>query len=202
VAVFRSRLVFRRHMLVGMADVTHILSAIEAGDPNAAAELLPLVYDELRRLAAARMAAEDPGHTLQPTALVHEAYVRLTGGDQPRAWNGRGHFFATAAEAMRRILVDHARHKKSLKGGGGLARAELREDAVAAPEGPDEVLAVNEALAGLAAADPQAAELVKLRYFAGLSVDDAALAMDISPRTAARLWAYARAWLQQAVGGA
>jgi RNA polymerase sigma factor (TIGR02999 family) len=184
-----------------MSNVTRLLDAAVGGDPRAAADLLPLVYDELRKLAAARMAEEQQGHTLQPTALVHEAYVRLTGGDQPREWNGRVHFFAAAAEAMRRILVDHARHKKSLKGGGGWARAELREDAVAAPEGPDEVLAVDDALAGLAAADPQAAELVKLRYFAGLSVDEAAAALDISPRSADRLWAYARAWLQRAVGG-
>jgi RNA polymerase sigma factor (TIGR02999 family) len=188
-------------MIGGMSEVTQILSAIEAGDPKAAATLLPLVYDELRKLAATRMAEEEPGHTLQPTALVHEAYVRLTGGARPQEWNGRSHFFAAAAEAMRHILVDHARHKKSIKGGGGRARAELHEYAVVAPEGPDEVLAVDEALAGLAAADPQSAELVKLRYFIGLSVDEAAHALDISPRTAARLWAYARAWLQQAVGG-
>jgi RNA polymerase sigma factor (TIGR02999 family) len=185
-----------------MSEVTRVLSAIEQGDHNAAAELLPLVYDELRRLAADRLGRENPGQTLQATALVHEAYLRLVGGDQPRDWNGRGHFFAAAAEAMRRILVDRARQKKSRKGGGGLQRAELREDAVAAPEGSDEVLAVDEALAGLAAADPTAAELVKLRYFAGLSVDEAAAALNMSPRSVDRLWAYARAWLQRAVGGA
>ena len=174
----------------------------DLGDRMAAAELLPLVYDELRRLAADRLGRESPGQTLQATALVHEAYLHLVGGDQPRDWNGRGHFFAAAAEAMRRILVDRARHKKSRKGGGGVHRAELREDAVAAPEGSDEVLAVDEALAGLAAADPTAAELVKLRYFAGLSVDEAAAALNMSPRSVDRLWAYARAWLQRAVGGA
>jgi RNA polymerase sigma factor (TIGR02999 family) len=185
-----------------MSAVTHILSAIEQGDPGAAEQLLPLVYDELRRLAADKLGRESPGQTLQATALVHEAYLRLVGGDQPRDWNGRGHFFAAAAEAMRRILVDRARHKKSRKGGGGLHRAELREDAVAAPEGSDEVLAVDEALAGLAAADSTAAELVKLRYFAGLSVDEASAALNMSPRSVDRLWAYARAWLQRAVGGA
>ncbi|HJZ57924.1 MAG TPA: sigma-70 family RNA polymerase sigma factor [Gemmataceae bacterium] len=185
-----------------MADVTRILNAIEAGDPQAAAELLPLVYDELRRLAAEKLGREGPGQTLQATALVHEAYLRLVGPDPDRGWNDRGHFFAAAAEAMRRILVDHARHKKSLRAGGGRGRAELREDARVAPEASDEILAVDEALAGLAAADPRAAELVKLRYFAGLSVDEAALALNMSPRSVDRLWAYARAWLQRAVGGA
>ena len=160
------------------------------------------MYDELRRLAADKLGRESPGQTLQATALVHEAYLRLVGGDQPREWNGRAHFFAAAAEAMRRILVDRARHKKSLRRGGGLARAELREDAVAGPEALDEILAVDEALAGLAAADPKAAELVKLRYFAGLSVDETAQALNLSPRSVDRLWAYARAWLQRAVGGA
>jgi len=188
-------------MLAGMTDVTRLLDAAAAGDPQAAAGLLPLVYDELRRLAADKLAREDPGQTLQPTALVHEAYLRLVDADKGREWNGRTHFFAAAAEAMRRILVDHARYKKSQKRGGGRARAEFREDALAAPEGADEVLAVDEALAGLAAADPPAAELVKLRYFAGLSIDEAARALDISPRSADRLWTYARAWLQRAVGG-
>jgi RNA polymerase sigma factor (TIGR02999 family) len=184
-----------------MSDVSRILSAAAAGDPNAAAELLPLVYDELRKLAAARLAAEKPGQTLQPTALVHEAYLRLVGGEQSQNWDGRGHFFAAAAEAMRRILVDHVRYKKSLKGGGGRTRVELREDAAAAPERFNEILTVDEALAGLAAADPQAAELVKLRYFAGLSIDEAARALNISPRSADRLWAYARAWLRRAISG-
>jgi RNA polymerase sigma factor (TIGR02999 family) len=185
-----------------MPDVTRLLDAATAGDPRAAAELLPLVYDELRRLAADKLGRESPGQTLQATALVHEAYLRLVGGEQPREWNGRAHFFAAAAEAMRRILVDRARHKKSLRRGGGLVRAELREDAVAGPEALDEILAVDEALAGLAAADPRAAELVKLRYFAGLSVDETAQALNLSPRSVDRLWAYARAWLQRAVGGA
>jgi RNA polymerase sigma factor (TIGR02999 family) len=184
-----------------MSDVSRILSAAAAGDPNAAAELLPLVYDELRKLAAARLAAEKPGQTLQPTALVHEAYLRLVGGEQSQNWDGRGHFFAAAAEAMRRILVDHVRYKKSLKGGGGRTRVELREDAAAAPERFNEILTVDEALAGLAAADPQAAELVKLRYFAGLSIDEAARALNTSPRSADRLWAYARAWLRRAISG-
>ena len=184
-----------------MSDVTRLLDAAAAGDRQAAADLLPLVYDELRQLAAARLAQEKPGQTLQATALVHEAYLRLVGGDQPQDWDGRGHFFAAAAEAMRRILVDHVRHKKSLKGGGELARIELCENAAAAPERSDEILAVDEALAGLAAADPQAAELVKLRYFAGMSIDETAQALNISPRSADRLWAYARAWLQRAVGG-
>ena len=185
-----------------MSDVTRLLDAASAGDPKAAADLLPLVYAELRRLAAARLAGEKAGHTLQPTALVHEAYLRLVDADKGREWDGRTHFFATAAEAMRRILVDHAREKVSRKRGGERARAEFREDALAAPEASDEILAVDEALAGLAAADPQAADLVKLRYFAGLSVDEAARALNISPRSVDRLWAYARAWLQRAIGGA
>jgi RNA polymerase sigma factor (TIGR02999 family) len=183
-----------------MDEVTQLLDAAAAGDPNAAAALLPLVYDELRKLAAARMANEKPGQTLQATALVHEAYVRLVGGDESHQWAGRGHFLAAAAEAMRRILVDVARRKGSLKRGGGRARAELRDADLAVDEAPDEVLAVDEAMAGLAAADPQAAELVKLRYFAGLSVPEAAESLGIPTRTAERLWAYARAWLRRAIG--
>jgi RNA polymerase sigma factor (TIGR02999 family) len=182
-----------------MPDLTRLLDAASSGDAQAAEQLLPLVYDELRRLAARKLTCENPGQTLQATALVHEAYVRLVACDADRQWNGRGHFFAAAAEAMRRILVDHARRKKSQKRGGGRARAEFREQSLAAPEGPDEILAVDEALAGLAATDPQAAELVKLRYFAGLSVDEAAQALGISPRSVDRLWAYARAWLQRAI---
>src|SRR5262245_48111598 len=184
-----------------MNDVTRVLSAIEAGDSHAAEELLPLVYDELRKLAAARLAAERPGQTLQPTALVHEAYVRLVGGDEARQWTGRGHFLAAAAEAMRRILVEAARRKGSLKRGGGRPRVELRDADLVTEEAPDEVLAVHEGLAGLAAVDPQAAELVKLRYFAGLSVPEAAEALGLTTRTAERLWAYARAWLRRALGG-
>jgi RNA polymerase sigma factor (TIGR02999 family) len=182
-----------------VTDVTRVLKAIEGGDPSAAARLLPLVYGELRALAAARLASEKPGQTLQATALVHEAYVRLVGSDATRDWNGRGHFFAAAAEAMRRILVESARRKKSLKRGGDRDRADFDLAHLADPERPDEVLAIDEALAGLAAADPPAAELVKLRYFVGLSVPDAAATMNISTRSAERLWTYARAWLRRAV---
>jgi RNA polymerase sigma factor (TIGR02999 family) len=178
-----------------MADVTQILNAIEAGDPHAAAELLPLVYDELRRLAAARLAGERPGQTLDATALVHEAYLRLVGGHQPREWSGRGHFFAAAAEAMRRILVEHARRKGRLRRGGDRERVDLEGLEVAAPERGDDLLALDEALAQLAAADPQAAELVKLRYFAGLTVPQAAAALGVAPRTADLIWAYAKSWL-------
>lgn len=185
-----------------MSDVTHILAAIEGGDTGAAARLLPLVYDELRKLAAARLASEKPGQTLQATALVHEAYVRLVGPDAPRSWNGRGHFFGAAAEAMRRILVDSARRKQSLKRGGDRDRADFDLANLADPARPDEVLAIDEALAGLAAADPQAAELVKLRYFIGLSIPDAAATMNLSTRSAERLWTYARAWLRRAIEGA
>jgi len=185
-----------------MSDVTRLLDAAAGGDSRSAAELLPLVYDELRRLAAARLAGECPGQTLQATALVHEAYLRLVDADKGREWAGRTHFFAAAAEAMRRILVDNARRKKSRKRGGGLARVEFREETMAAPEGPDEILAVDEALAALAVADPQTAELVKLRYFAGLSIDEVAQVLNISPSTVDRLWAYARAWMRRAIGGA
>jgi RNA polymerase sigma factor (TIGR02999 family) len=183
-----------------MSNVTRLLDAAAAGDRRAAAELLPLVYDELRQLAAARMAAEAPGHTLQATALVHEAYLRLVGGSQPQDWDGRGHFFAAAAEAMRRILVESARQRGALKRGGG-RRADVDPAELAIPQRPDELLAVDEALAGLAAADPQAAELVKLRYFAGLTVDEAAGALNLSTRSAERLWTFARAWLRRAIEG-
>ena len=183
-----------------MSEVTRILSAIEQGDPRAADQLLPLVYEELRRLAAAKLAQEKPGQTLQATALVHEAYLRLVGGGGVRSWKGRGHFLAAAAEAMRRILVESARRKQSLKRGGGRARAAFEGADGAAAEAPDEVLAVDEALAGLAAADAQAAELVKLRYFAGLSIPEVAEVLNLSPRSADRLWAYARAWLRRAIG--
>src|SRR4051794_10880308 len=170
-----------------MADVSRLLDAAAAGDRRAAADLLPLVYDELRRLAAARMAAESPGHTLQPTALVHEAYLRLVGPGDDRRWDHRGHFFAAAAEAMRRILVDSARRKATCKHGGGRVRADHDPAEVAAPERPDELLAVDEALAALAAIDPTAAELVKLRYFVGLPVADAATVLGLSTRSAERL---------------
>ena len=187
---------------IGMSDVTRILSAIEQGDPHAAAELLPLVYNELRQLAAARFAHEKPGQTLDATALVHEAYVRLVDAKAGRAWKNRGHFFAAAAEAMRHILVDRARRKRSRKRGGERRRLELDETRMAAHEDSAEVLAVDEALAGLAAADPQAAELVKLRYFDGLPLAEVAAALDISPRSADRVWAFARAWLRRAIGEA
>src|SRR5205809_6786542 len=153
-------------MLIVMSDVTRILSAIEEGDPHAAEQLLPLVYEELRRLAAQRLAGEKPGQTLQPTALVHEAYVRLAGGEHPQDWNSRGHFFAAAAEAMRRILVERARHKGRIRHGGDLRRVDLLDAEAAAPTDDEQILLLDEALTRLAAARPQAAELVKLRFFA------------------------------------
>jgi RNA polymerase sigma factor (TIGR02999 family) len=179
-----------------MNTVTQLLEAANRGDRQAAAALLPLVYDELRQLAAAKLAREKPGQTLDATALVHEAYLRLVGDQQ---FDGRGHFFAAAAEAMRRILVESARRKNTLKRGGNRGPAELDLAKLANPERPDEVLAVDEALAALAAADPQAAELVKLRYFVGLSVPDAAKLLHLSTRSAERLWTYARAWLRRAI---
>jgi len=182
-------------MFQSMAEVTETLAAIERGNPRAAEELLPLVYDELRKLAAARLAEEKPGQTLQPTALVHEAYVRLVGGEQPRGWDGRGHFFAAAAEAMRRILVDSARRKKADKRGGGRARADLDGESLAAADPPFDLLELDDLLDHLARVNPRAAELVKLRFFAGLTGDQAAAALGISPRAADSLWAYARAWL-------
>jgi RNA polymerase sigma factor (sigma-70 family) len=225
-----------------MSDVTRILAQIDSGDPQAAAQLLPLVYDELRKLAASKLAQEKPGQTLQATALVHEAYLRLVGSGQgapdsgrgaegsdvegnpsspnpeprtprqsppapdpqppaPPAFNSRGHFFAAAAEAMRRILVDNARRKKSQRGGGAWERQELEALEVAMPEIPEDVLALDEALTKLAVADRAAADLVHLRFFAGLSLPEAAQILGISPRTADRLWAYARAWLHQEVQG-
>jgi RNA polymerase sigma factor (TIGR02999 family) len=188
-------------MLGGVADVTQILNAIERGDPKAAAELLPLVYDELRTLAAARLAEEKPGQTLQATALVHEAYVRLVGGGRPQNWSGRGHFFAAAAEAMRRILVESARRKTRERHGGGRKRLTLA-DLDAAAETPDEdLLALSEALDGLAAANARAAELVRLRYFAGLTGREAAAVLGVSPRKADQVWAYARAWLLDRLNG-
>jgi RNA polymerase sigma factor (TIGR02999 family) len=182
-------------MFKSMAEVTETLAAIEDGNPRAAEELLPLVYDELRKLAAARMAEEKPGQTMQPTALVHEAYVRLVGGEQPRGWDGRGHFFAAAAEAMRRILVDSARRKKAEKRGGGRARADLDSESLAAGDSPFDLLELDDLLDHLVRVNSRAAELVKLRFFAGLTGDQAAAALGISPRAADSLWAYARAWL-------
>ncbi len=184
-----------------MSEVTRILSAIEQGDPHAADQLLPLVYDELRKLAAQKLAQEKPGQTLQATALVHEAYLRLVDTDKVQQWNSRGHFFAAAAEAMRRIVVDQARHKASRKAGGGRVRQDVDGLEIALPEIPEDLLALDEALNKLAATDKKAADLVHLRFFAGLPLPEAAQMLGISPRTADRLWAYARAWLHQEIQG-
>jgi RNA polymerase sigma factor (TIGR02999 family) len=195
-----------------MSEVTRILSAIQQGDSRAAPELLPLVYDELRRLAAQKLAQEAPGHTLQATALVHEAYLRLAGprpssgadspgaDDEGRHWDSRRHFFAAAAEAMRRILIEAARGKRRLKHQGARVRLEFNESDFAAPERSAPLLALDEALDRLAAANPQAGELVKLRYFAGFTNIEAAGLLDISPRKAQQIWAYARAWLLEELG--
>jgi RNA polymerase sigma factor (TIGR02999 family) len=181
-------------ILYDMSDVTRILSAIEQGDPRAAEQLLPLVYDELRKLAAQKMVREASGHTFQATALVHEAYLRLVDVEQAQHWNGRGHFFAAAAEAMRRILVENARRKRRPKHGGDRQRIEL--DEMLSATGPrHDLLALDEALTQLATREPVKAELVKLRYFAGLSLEEAAACLAISPATAKRYWAVARAWL-------
>jgi RNA polymerase sigma factor (TIGR02999 family) len=179
-----------------MSDVTHILSAIEAGDPKAAEQLLPLVYGELRKLAAERMARERPDQTLQATALVHEAYLRLVDVDRAQQWNGRGHFFAAAAEAMRRILIESARRKSADKHGGAHQRVELSEVDIPASADSDRWLMLDDALTRLAQEDAEVAEVAKLRLFAGLSADDAASSMGISRATAFRHWTYARAWLQ------
>ena len=184
-----------------MSDVTRILSAIEQGDPHAAEQLLPLVYDELRKLAAQKLAQENPGQTLQATALDHEAYIRLVDTEKAQHWNSRGHFFAAAAEAMRRILVENARRKASLKRGAGWIRQDLDEDNLVAPQIPEELLALDGALDKLAQVDPQAAELVKLRYFAGLTIKQAADVLAISPRNVDFLWAFARAWLLRELEG-
>src|SRR5207249_4975229 len=178
-----------------MNDVTRILSAIEHGDPTAAEQLLPLVYDELRKLAAQKLAQEAPGQTLQPTALVHEAYLRLVDVEQAQPWNSRGHFFAAAAEAMRRILIEQARRKCSQRRGGARRRAALRDDDLIETPLDEDLLDLDEALARLEAADPQAAELVKLRVFAGMTTEEIAQVQGTSPRTVKRNWAYARAWL-------
>lgn len=182
-----------------MSDVTQILQQIEAGDTAAAEQLLPLVYHELRRLAAARMSAESPDHTLQATALVHEAYLRLVGGSQPQQWNGRGHFFAAAAEAMRRILVESARGRQRLKRGGGHERIDLGEAMLIADQSPGMLLDIDEALSRLATEDSMAAQLVKLRFFAGLSIEECAAALGMSRTVAYDQWAYARAWLRCAL---
>ena len=184
-----------------MNDINHLLDTLQEGDPVAADQLLVLVYSELRRLAAAKMAREAPGQTLQPTALEHDAWLRL-GGDGQR-WENRAHFFGAAAEAMRRILIERARRKLAARHGGGQPRLEADEIEIAAPtEKDDELLAVHEALGQLAAHDPRKAELVKLRYFAGLTIDEAADVLGISPPTAKRDWTYARAWLFRAISAA
>jgi RNA polymerase sigma factor (TIGR02999 family) len=184
-----------------MSQVTSLLSAVEQGDPHAAERLLPLVYEELRRLAAEKMARERPGQTLQATALVHEAYLRLVDAEQARHWSSRGHFFAAAAEAMRRILVESARRKAGPRRGGGLQRVNLDEAAPCVEEPTDDLLSLNEALEALGREDPKKAELVKLRYFTGMSLQEAADVLGISQTTADRYWAYAKAWLYCALSG-
>jgi RNA polymerase sigma factor (TIGR02999 family) len=181
-----------------MTDVTRVLNSIGQGDPQAAGQLLPLVYDELRKLAAFKMANEVPGQTLQPTALVHEAWLRVTGGEE-QAWDGRAHFFGAAAEAMRRILIENARRKRALRHGAGQARVDSAEIDIAAPASDEQMLAINEALDDLAALDKDKAELVKLRYFAGMTIEEAASVLQISEATAKRWWVYARAWLHAEV---
>jgi RNA polymerase sigma factor (TIGR02999 family) len=181
--------------VISLNDVTRILSAIEQGDPKASDGLLPLIYEELRKLAAQRLAHEAPGQTFQATALVHEAYVRLVGDREGRGWDSRGHFFAAAAEAMRRILIERARGKGRVKRGGQWRRVDLEDLSLAVAAPPDLLLTLDEAIAGLEGEDPTAAGLVRLRYYAGLSVEDAAAALRISTATAYRHWAYARAWL-------
>jgi RNA polymerase sigma factor (TIGR02999 family) len=185
-----------------MSDVTQMLSRIEAGDPSAAEQLLPLVYHELRELAAQRLATEKPGQTLQATALVHEAYIRLVGDEPCQHWDGRGHFFSAAAEAMRRILIENARRKKRVKHGGDRQRIDLLDQNLAADDIPDELIALDAALTKLELEDPPSAELVKLRVFAGLSIEQAGEALGFSRATAYRQWKYARAWLRCAVEGA
>ena len=183
-----------------MSEVTRILSAIEYGDALAAEQLLPLVYDELRKLAAQKLAQEKPGQTLQATALVHEAYVRLVNADEAKGWDGRRHFFAAAAEAMRRILIDRARHKQTRKAGGGLRRLDLDDiEPALEEENGDRLLDLDEALRQFEAEDPRKAELVKLRFFAGLTAEQAAAALGVSTSTAEKDWAYARSWLRVAI---
>ena len=183
-----------------MNEVTRVIEAVQRGDPKAAAELLPLVYEELRKLAASKMANEAAGNTLQPTALVHEAWLRLVGNDNPK-FAGRAHFFAAAAEAMRRILIDRARRKRALRHGGGQVRLDIQQLDLASPDADDQLLAVNDALDKLDSQDPTEAKLVKLRYFVGLTVEEAAGLLDISPRTATNYWAHARTWLYHEIKG-
>jgi RNA polymerase sigma factor (TIGR02999 family) len=184
-----------------MNEVTHILSAIEGGDSHAAEQLLPLVYQELRRLAAGKLAQERPGQTLDATALVHEAYIRLVDTEKVQHWNSRGHFFAAAAEAMRRILVENARRKDSLKRGRGRVRQAFDAENLVVAEASEDLVALDEALEQLTVSDPQATEVVKLRYFAGLTVPQTAEILGISPRTVDSLWAFARAWLLRKIEG-
>ncbi len=183
-----------------MSEISHILAAVERGDPHAAEQLLPLVYDELRKLAAQRLAGEKPGQTLQATALVHEAYVRLVGGEQSDGWDGRGHFFAAAAEAMRRILIDRVRHKNTRKAGGGHRRVDLNGFDPALDEPDPELLVLDDALRELEQRHPRKAEVVKLRFFAGLTTAQAAAALGVSTSTAENDWAYARSWLRLRMG--
>ena len=196
------REIFEHAKILLMSDITQILNQIECGNPGAAQRLLPLVYDELRKLAAHRMDLERAGQTLQATALVHEAYVRLVDVDKPQDWNGRGHFFAAAAEAMRRILVENARRKDRVKHGGEFERHEFPEDGIAGPEidDPAELLAVHEALESLAVKSPRKAELVKLRYFLGCTLNEASEIQGIAPATAEDDWRYAKAWLHRQLG--
>jgi RNA polymerase sigma factor (TIGR02999 family) len=180
------------------SDVSRILQSMQEGDAKAAEELLPLVYDELRKLASARISQESPGQTLQATALVHEAWLKLAGSDRQH-WRGRSHFFGAAAEAMRRILIDQARRKAALKRGGSDVQAELHESRIELRAPPDEILAVHDALDALAAEDSVAAEVVKMRYFVGMTIPEIADALEMAPRTADRHWAFARAWLKRAI---
>jgi RNA polymerase sigma factor (TIGR02999 family) len=191
---------FRAIIVKRMPGVTQLLNALEHGDQRAASQLLPLVYDELRALAAQKLAQERPGQTLQPTALVHEAYLRLVGADADKRWDGRGHFFAAAAEAMRRILVESARHKRRHKHGGDRQRVELADQHLLVLPPPERMLELDEALTRLAAEDPAAAEVVKLHFFAGLSLEQVAECIGHSRATAYRQWAYARAWLRCELG--
>ncbi|WP_146390092.1 ECF-type sigma factor [Allorhodopirellula solitaria] len=184
------------------SQVTQILNQIEGGDQQATEQLLPLVYQELRQLASRRMTHEKAGHTLQPTALVHEAFLRLVGGENSQAWEGRGHFFAAAAESMRRILIESARRRNAEKRGGHFQRAELADDAAAIdPDDSETLLALDDALTKLESMDTELARLVQLRYFTGLTIDQTAELLDVSPRTVKRNWAYARAWLKREMGG-
>ena len=186
-------------MIVSMTDVTRILQLIEKGDPSASEQLLPLVYDELRVLASQRLRSEKPGQTLQATALVHEAYLRMVGDRQDQQWDGRGHFFSAAAEAMRRILVDSARRKQSKKRGGDFQRQDLDDDMLLGKESSNNVVELDEALSKLADEDPKVAELVKLRYFGGLTIKEAAEVLGVSSTTANKYWAFAKAWLLQSI---